>query len=87
MDVVDYCLSLEHELGTWKQKLAGLRHLIEGLDDRQREALRPSLHDLTAFIERMSARIDGLSADCPTEAADDPTAPVRAADPAAKTAS
>ena len=55
MDVVDYCLSLEHELGTWKQKLDGLRRMIEGLDDRQREALLQMKTVLDAYAQRWAA--------------------------------
>jgi hypothetical protein len=86
MDVIDYCLSLEQDLNGWKEKLDGLRRMIEGLDGREREAMLSSVQDLAAFVERMSARLGELKAECPTRAADDQAPRPDESDPTVRTA-
>lgn len=86
MDVIDYCLGLEHELSGWKQKLDDLRRIIQETDHRERDAMLTDLQALTGFFDRMSARLDELKAECPTRFPEDRAAPANAPDPTAKTA-
>jgi len=83
MDIVDYCQSLEAELTAWRQKLEGLRRLVETLEHRQREAMLSSVLELSEFVDRMAARIDAFRSECPAGVYQDPA---RATDPKANTA-
>ncbi len=85
MDVIDYCMGLEQDLGAWKRKLDDLRRMIEALGEQERAPMLSSVQEIEAFVARMSARLEDLKAECPTRA-DDQSHQPGASDPAARTA-
>jgi hypothetical protein len=85
MDVMEYCLSLEQDLGGWKRKLDDLRRMIEALGEQDRARMLSSVQEIEAFVARMSARLEDLKAECPTRG-DEQTPHSSATDPAARTA-
>jgi hypothetical protein len=67
MNVVDYCKGMEMELIAWKAKMYDLTRKVESLGSKEREKVLPNIQDLNMLITDMSARIDQLKNECPTE--------------------
>jgi hypothetical protein len=67
MNVVDYCKGMEMELIAWKAKMYDLTRKVESLGSKELEKVLPNIQDLNILITDMSARIEQLKNECPTE--------------------
>jgi len=67
MNVVDYCKGMEMELIAWKAKMYDLTRKVESLGSKEREKVLPNIQDLNILLTDMSARIEQLKNECPTE--------------------
>lgn len=67
MNVQDYCKGMEMELTAWKAKVYDLTRKVEALGSKEREKILPNVQDLHMFIADLSARIEQLKNECPTE--------------------
>lgn len=67
MNVQDYCKGMEMELTAWKAKVYDLTRKVETLGSKEREKILPNIQDLHMFIADLSARIEQLRNECPTE--------------------
>jgi len=67
MEVKDYCRAMETELAGWKAKIYDLSRKIENLPTADKEKVSPHVEDLHIIVEELTARIDQLEKECPSE--------------------
>jgi predicted nuclease with TOPRIM domain len=67
MDVKDFCAGMETELMAWKAKLYDTWRKFEKLGTAEREKIQPKIEDLHMVVEELSARLDQLKTECPSD--------------------
>ena len=67
MEAIDYCSKIRAEVDRWKTKEQDAFAKLDGVPLEEREKLRPFLSELKAVVEEHTARLEGLSNQCPNE--------------------
>ena len=67
MDVKDYCKSMETEMTAWKAKLYDVMRKVDKLGSAEKEGILANVTDLNMLLEEMSARVERLKTECPSD--------------------
>jgi hypothetical protein len=67
MDVQDFCKGMEAEMTAWKAKLYDVMRKVDNLGSAEKEKILPNIEDLHMYLEEMSARVETLKTECPSD--------------------
>lgn len=62
-----YCDNLVTELGGWKAKVNDIVTKMDRVSSGDKEKVIDQVRDLHMFVEELENRIEGLTAECPTD--------------------
>ena len=67
MDVLDYCKGMETEMTAWKAKLYDAMRKVDKQGSADKEKVLPNITDLNMLLEEMTARVENLKTECPSD--------------------